>query len=84
MQRIYQFLSEINSIEKISFEKKLRIPVLNKNKLVNLQSHNFPIKILGKVFSILQYKHLKVRERMNLLKTYIRYQNETQRSQGIG
>ena len=63
------FLSEINSIEKISFEKKLRIPVLNKNKLFNLQSHNFPIKILGKVFSILQYKHLKVRERMNLLKT---------------
>ena len=63
------FLSEINSIEKISFEKKLKIPVLIEKKIVNLQSYNFPIKTLGKVYSILQYKHLKLKERFSLLKT---------------
>ena len=64
-----KFLFEINSIEKISFEKNLKIPVLNEKKLVNLKSYKFPIKTFGKVYSIFQYKHLKLIERISLLRT---------------
>ncbi|MFL2665140.1 MAG: hydroxysqualene dehydroxylase HpnE [Dehalococcoidia bacterium] len=63
-----EFLSEINSTEKISFEKKLRIPVLKQKKISYIKSYKFPMKILGKIFSILLYKHLKVIERISLLR----------------